>query len=146
MSAPGGSLLWGVKASLLGYVRGMPDGSVAVSGGAAETDGGFRFPACGDASARHAFRGSVALTGHSGMMRVVIADPALVQTETGWLLEIADPDEPSARLPFATLAAFDGERASGTALTEDGADLFFGPYTAGTPLDDPVIIAADLEQ
>lgn len=37
--------------------------------------------------------------------------------------------------------------ASGTTLTEDGADLFFsGPYTAGTALDDPRIIAAAVTQ
>jgi hypothetical protein len=133
------ALTWGVKASLIGYVRGMADGAVATTGGAIEVDGGFRFPIGGGAHPL-AFRGAVTLTGHHGMLRVAIADPSIVETATGWVLEIADPDDPSSRLPFATIAAFDGRRASGTALTQDGADLFFGPYERGTPIDDPVIV------
>ncbi|MCH1882474.1 HtaA domain-containing protein [Agrococcus sp. ARC_14] len=130
-----GALVWGIKASLLGYVRGMSDGVVEAAGGAEATEGGFRFPAIGAG----AFRGSVTLTGHHGMMRVVVADPAIVETEEGWAVEIADPDDRAVRLRFATIAAFDGRQASGTALTAEGADLFFGPYTAGTALDDPRI-------
>ncbi|GEK80161.1 HtaA domain-containing protein [Agrococcus baldri] len=130
------ALLWGVKASLLGYVRGMPDGAVTVTGGAEEVDGGFRFPAAGSLR----FCGSVTLTGHGGMMRVVVADPAIVEAEGGWAIEIADPDDDAARLRFATLTGFDGERTSGAALTEDGADLFFGPYERGTPIDEAVVV------
>jgi hypothetical protein len=129
------ALLWGIKASLLGYVRGMADATVVASGGASVEGAGFRFPA----DSGLAFRGAVELTAHSGMMRVVIADPAIVETQSGWVLAIADPDDPAKRLTFATLGAFDGRRASSTALTEAGADLFFGPYTQGTPLDDPVV-------
>ncbi|WP_306232071.1 HtaA domain-containing protein [Agrococcus beijingensis] len=135
----GGALVWGVKASLVGYVRGMADGRVEATGGAEVVDDGFRFPR-GEGDDPLAFRGSVALTGHGGMLRVVIADPALRETAGGWAIEIADPDEPEVRLRFATLQAFDGERATGTALTAEGADLFFfGPYAQGTPLDDPVV-------
>lgn len=130
------ALVWGVKASLLDYVRGRGRGSVELSGGATAFEGAIRFP--GDA---RSFRGTVTLTAHGGMLRIVIADPALVESPSGWLLEIADPDDPTERLPFATIAAFDGTRASGTALTEAGADLFFGPYSRGTPLDDPVVEA-----
>lgn len=132
----GRSLRWGIKTSLLRYVRDMPDGRVEAANGAAAVEGGFVFGSAGGL----AFRGTVTLTGHHGMMRVVIADPAFVQTASGWSLEIADPDEPGTRLRFATINAFDAERATGTALTTDGADLFFGPYTAGTPLDDPIVV------
>lgn len=140
------SLRWGIKQSLLRYVRGMPDGAVTVSGGASAvedsaTESGFRFPADETTDAVLAFRGTVTLTGHGGMMRVVLADPALVETGAGWVLEIADPDDPSIRLVFATITDFDGQRATGTALTEDGADLFFGPYERGTVMDDPVVTA-----
>lgn len=141
MTTPRRALAWGVKASLIGYVRGMADGAVATTGGAVEVDGGFRFPAAGGAHPL-AFRGTVTLTGHHGMLRVAISDPSLVESSTGWVLEIADPDVPGVRLPFATIAAFDGERASGTALTEAGADLFFGPYRQGTPIDDPDVVPA----
>ncbi|ERG64725.1 hypothetical protein L332_09730 [Agrococcus pavilionensis RW1] len=127
------ALDWGIKASLLDYVRGRGAGTVEAGGGATAEGDRFRFPAAGEG----AFLGSVTLTAHSGMLRLVIADPAIVRSPEGWLLEIADPHEPGERLAFATIAAFDGERASGTALTQDGADLFFGPYEAGTPLDDP---------
>lgn len=131
-------LHWGIKASLLAYVRRMPDGAVAFAGGAADDgEGGIRW-ASGDAPL--AFRGSVTLTGHGGLLRVTIADPSLVEVDGGWALEVADPDGPGLRLRFATIEAFDGERASGTALTEDGADLFFGPYERGTPVDDPRIV------
>jgi hypothetical protein len=130
------ALDWGIKASLLGYVRRMDDGSVEAREGAATTSTGIRFDGAGGL----AFRGAVTLTGHGGMLRVTIADPAIVQADGGWVLEIADPDDASSRLAFATIAAFDGRRASGTALTEDGADLFFGPYERGTPIDDPVVV------
>jgi hypothetical protein len=142
MSAPDGrALLWGVKASLLDYVRGMGDGTVEVTGGASMADAGIRFPAAGSASeAPLAFAGAVTLTAHGGMMHVTIADPAIVETSAGWTLEIADPHDPSRRMAFATMAAFDGRRASGTALTQDGADLFFGPYQRGTAIDDPEVI------
>lgn len=90
--------------------------------------------------------GSVTFAGHSGMMRVVIADPWLFVGATGGELSIADPDDPTARLPFARIASFDTEadgmlRARGTTLTADGSDLFFGPYAQGTPFDDPVVTA-----
>ena len=132
----GRSLEWGIKASLLDYVRGMGDGSVEATGGASVTDAGIRFPSAGSL----AFAGAVTLTAHGGMLHVTIADPAIVETPAGWTLEIADPDDPSRRMAFATIAAFDGRRASGTALTQDGADLFFGPYQRGTAIDDPRIV------
>ncbi|MFB3977790.1 MULTISPECIES: HtaA domain-containing protein [Microbacterium] len=124
-------LRWAVKTSLVGYVRGMSDGAVVVAGGVRETDGGFVFAGEG-----HRFSGSVTFTGHGGMMRVTLADPALVDRAGTWVLEIADPDDDGVRLPFATVAAFDGSTGTGVALTADGADLFFGPYEAGTPLED----------
>lgn len=124
-------LRWAVKTSLVGYVRGMSDGAVVVAGGVREADGGFVFPGEG-----HRFSGSVTFTGHGGMMRVSLADPALVDRAGTWVLEIADPDDDGVRLPFATVAAFDGSTGTRVALTADGADLFFGPYEAGTPLED----------
>ncbi|MGC5078180.1 HtaA domain-containing protein [Agrococcus sp. DT81.2] len=138
----GGSLLWGIKASLLDYVRGMGDGTVEASGGASVTDVGIRFPSGSDSPepGSLAFRGAVTLTAHGGMLHVTIADPAIVETSTGWALEIVDPHDASRRMAFATIAGFDGRRATGTALTHDGADLFFGPYQRGTAIDDPSII------
>lgn len=129
-------LRWAIKDSLLDYVRSMQDGRVVADGGASEVASGFEFSATANPLR---FRGRVTLTGHNGLMHVIIADPGIASTPTGWVLEIADPDEPSVRLAFATLAAFDGASASGAELTEAGSDLFFGPYTAGTPVDSPTI-------
>ncbi|WP_404311552.1 HtaA domain-containing protein [Agrococcus terreus] len=134
-----GGMHWGIKASLLAYVRRMPDGAVSFADGAA--DHGERGIRWAPGVAPLAFRGRVTLTGHGGLLRVTIADPSLVEVDGGWALEVADPDDPALRLRFATIEVFDGERASGTALTEDGADLFFGPYERGTPIDDPVLEA-----
>ena len=131
------ALVWGIKGSLLRYVEAMADGSVDATDGATSNPDGFVFPAVPDQPL--AFTGCVTLTAHGGMMRVRLAAPALVRGDAGWVLEIADPDDASVRLTFATLASFDGEAATGTALTADGADLFFGPYREGTPLADPVV-------
>ena len=131
------ALAWAVKASLVGYVERMPDGRIELDG-ATRTDAGFIFPVV-DADAGR-FTGSVTFLGHNGMMRVVIADPWVTRDGGGAVLSIADPDDPRARLDFARSASFDGRIATATTLTADGADLFFGPYTAGTPLDDPHII------
>lgn len=130
------ALEWAIKASLLDYVRGMADGTVETADGATTTASGIRF--AGDAGLT--FRGAVTLTAHGGMLHVTVADPAIVETATSWAIEIADPHDAAARMTFATIAAFDGRVATGTALTQDGADLFFGPYQRGTPIDDPRIV------
>ncbi|MFC7876306.1 HtaA domain-containing protein [Isoptericola sp. NPDC057391] len=133
------AMVWGVKASLVQYTQAMPDGRVETADGVEATAAGFRFP---PADEPLAFRGSVTFTGHGGMMRVVLADPRLVETADGWDLTVRDDGVPGGRLRFATLEALapdadGGRRATRTRLTADGADLFFGPYVEGTQLDDP---------
>lgn len=137
------SLQWGIKSSLLRYVQGMPDGTIEVSRGAAETAEGFVFPATFTVEGELSFRGTVTLTGHGGMLHLPLSDPALVAEGAGWALTIADPDNADERLQFARAGQLietdRGLCAVGTVLTSDGADLFFGPYVAGTPLDDPCV-------
>lgn len=123
------SLVWGIKGSLLNYVNRMEDGVVELDGVERESNGELVFAGSG-----LRFTGVVRLTGHSGMMRVVLADPALVETPSGWALELGD--DAGERLRFASIATFDGVRGTGLTLTEEGSDLFFGPYEEGTPLDD----------
>lgn len=129
-------LRWSIKDSLLSYVRAMQDGRIVVDGGATDVGHSFEFAGTFDPLR---FAGRVMLTGHSGMMRVIIADPAIVQSATGWVLEIADPDDAAGRISFATLTDFDGVTAEAAALTAEGADLFFGPYEVGTPVDVPAV-------
>lgn len=134
------TLVWGIKESLLAYVRGMGDGEVRLDG-ATQEPSGFAFPDAGGEG--HSFTGSVSLSAHGGLMDVTLADPALVPDGDHWLLTIAEPYDAAARLPFARIDTLTPQAgfliASGTTLTADGADLFFGPYTAGTPLDDPFV-------
>lgn len=137
-------LAWGIKASLLAYVRGMPDGRVVLDGveerGACFIFAPDREADSVDPSVRH-FAGSVGLLGHHGLMRVVIADPWLHPAGPGAELTIADPDAPGGRLLFARVERLEAGTAAGTTLTAQGADLFFGPYVEGTGLDDPSILS-----
>jgi Htaa len=155
-------LIWGVKSSLLGYVRGMADGAITVAGGAVEEAGGFLFPAEGTTAEDGPWRfvGRITLTGHGGLMQLVLAAPWLEpgpSSADGYVLSFAETDaDPNAaatigtsatgnplRLPFAHVASLiwrDGRlHGTGVTLTADGADLFFGPYRQGTILDDLVI-------
>lgn len=123
------SLVWGIKGSLMSYLNRMEDGVVELDGVTREASGKLVF-----AGSDLRFAGVVRLTGHSGMMRVVLADPDLVETPSGWALELGDAA--GERFLFAAIAHFDGVRGTGLTLTEEGSDLFFGPYEEGTPLDD----------
>lgn len=155
-ASPTLTLEWGIKQSLVRYIAGMADGSIVVSEPATAVEGGFRFPSAALPGVTEpsrndstlCFAGSVTLTGHGGMLKLVFTDPRLVpgsEPNAQWLLTIADPYKPGARIAFATIDQLIlGEAwasAHGTRLTADGADLFFsGPYTEGTELDDPRIL------
>lgn len=133
------ALIWPIKRSLIGYVESMSDGSITLET-ATETGQGFRFPLVTRTDDELQFEGSVAFAGHHGMMRVTIAEPRITRTAKGWSLSIADPDAPETRLTFGRIVAFDGAETAGITLTQDGADLFFGPYREGTPLDDAILV------
>lgn len=143
------ALRWGVKASFLGYIHAMSDGRVIAEEGARLVDDGAEFP-CPDPSDPLHFRGVLRFTGHGGVLDLRIADPAVQQRNSGWVLSIQDPYDPAVRIDLATVTTFGPGVHSGTstlegtglALTADGADLFFGPYVEGTPLDDFVILQA----
>lgn len=150
-AAPKLALEWGVKQSLVRYVAEMRDGSVVVTEPATAVEAGYRFPAVPaletpqETEGTLRFAGSVTLTAHGGMLRLVFAEPWLVpgtEPNGSWALTITDPHEPGARIAFATIDSLaPGGTARGTRLTADGADLFFaGPYTEGTELDDPRIL------
>ena len=142
-----GWLVWRIKSSLVGYVRGMSDGEVLLDDGVVETAEGFAFPPAGVDGDTLRFGGCLTFQGHSGMMRVELSEPSLTAVAGGWRVEFADPDAPTVRLHFADVASVvtgaDGTlHGAGTFLAADGADLFFGPYEEGTPLDDPHVPGA----
>lgn len=139
-----GSLVWRIKSSLIGYVRGMSDGEVLVDDGVHETQHGFAFPPRGADGDTLRFGGVVTFQAHNGMMHVELSEPSLTPVGDGWRVEFSDPDAPTVRLHFADVASVvtggDGtQHGTGTFLAADGADLFFGPYEQGTPLDDPFV-------
>lgn len=144
------ALSWAIKHSLISYVSAMSDGTVEASGGALRDDNGFVFPSDphpGETATAVALRfsGTVTCSGHEGLLRVIIADPWLepgTSSDATWLLTIADPYSPGARLTFATINHISSAGvAKGCLLTADGADLFFsGPYTEGTELEPPTVL------
>lgn len=89
-------LIWGVKASLVSYVRGLADGEIAVKapaelvsrepGSGRDGTEGFAFAADPDGSCydfttqtgQLRFRGAVTFSGHFNTMRVELCDPLLV--------------------------------------------------------------------
>lgn len=74
-------LRWGVKASFIQYVRGMPDGRAAVGDGAVPVGTDeifFTLDPAAASAATWAFRGDLRFTGHYGMLFVRIARPWLV--------------------------------------------------------------------
>lgn len=132
-------LSWNVKASLLAYVRGMGDGQVSTVSPARFVGDTVFFP--GDGAS---FSGALALLGHGGLLQLTFADPRVEPIGAGWRITIEDPYAPGSRMTLASVGALLDEpggvrRGSGVALTAEGADLFLGPYTEGTPLDDFLI-------
>lgn len=143
------TLAWGLKSSLLAYVRSQPDGSVTPSEDAWERDGVFVFPGAVVGDELH-FRGCVTVRAHDGLMNVPLADVRITPAGDRWELSIRDPEDPSRRMRFATVGALEtvrgrGMRGTEVAMALPGSDLFFfGPYGPGTALDDFVVSEGDV--
>ncbi|KRA25444.1 hypothetical protein ASD65_14200 [Microbacterium sp. Root61] len=140
-----GMLRWGIKRSLLDYVRRF-DGGIVHAGAHAGADGRTVFPA--DPSAPEewdgcgvlaAFSGAVQLRAHGGLLALDIAEPWIVLRGDTSLLTIADPDDARGRSGFVVLVdaapSVEWRGVSATVLTADGADQFLGTYRAGTGFD-----------
>ncbi|TQL55692.1 Htaa protein [Subtercola boreus] len=160
--AQGARLEWAVKASFVAYVEALPDGKVETFGGAARAaDGRFLFAAAGGTEGDLAFTGTLRFSGHHGVLDVLLSDPRIetvgglaaltiavgaerVHIATIGHLEAGTPgtgihssEGAAARADTLTAATLTG---TGVTATDDGAHLLGGVYSAGTPLDDLVIL------
>lgn len=145
-TAPGTArgLRWGIKASFLTYVTGMPDSAMSVTDGAVDTPEGFVFPVA-DASGfdpvkglgQLAFGGDVRMRGHGGMLAVRVADPMIAVTAEGARLTVTDVTGKS--LHIANLGT--PRRAAGggleipAQLAAEAVSYFNDVYPEGTDLD-----------
>jgi hypothetical protein len=148
LSHPG--LTWGVKRSFVRYLSLLPDFRHAETDGAFLVSGSFfHFPHADDdavpatgvgAAGPMRFRGEVRLTGHRGMLAVVIADPWVELRDGRTVLTVVDhrPDG-AGRMPIALLrptASVTGTFRRWTAsLTDEARWLFDDQYPPGEELD-----------
>lgn len=145
-----GTLVWGVKSSFRDYIVGsIARGTIATSGGAGTRGSAFWFPQSGVSLSEAgigsvAYRGTVAFSGHSGVLSVRVGDPVVrITSATSGVLSVVTA---SGRVDFATLDLDAGTRSvaadgaitySGVpaTLTSAGATGFAGYYSAGESLD-----------
>lgn len=145
-------LRWGIKRSFISYLSRLPDGSVSADAGASIVSGSFfQFEPGGGGQGSLAaadvlkFRGQVRLSGHHGMMSLLVADPWIEFTAGGAVLSIVDPQrgpDGSGRVALLRLAIAGAPGVPGTDWTEVPArlapgavGLFNGQYAAGENMD-----------
>ena len=144
-------LSWGVKQSLLAYVRGA-GGSVAVHCPAQDHGASFRFPLLQrrdeDLTTIWEFDGSVLLSAHGGTLNVLLAHPWLHVGGGDSVLTVAGTEETRtlgrrvtfARVDLAREVMNDATTVTAPARLHSEAAVFFDfRYEAGTELD-PVSI------
>lgn len=137
-----------IRRSLLEYIGELDDGEVILSNGAERSAGGLRFPSAGtheDEFLR--FSGSAVVTGYGGALTLPVAEPCIEADGDTFQLTILDPDDPAGRLRPASIPRLESQPdgstlGTGVTLATPGSLLLvFGPYVAGTPLDDLRITA-----
>ncbi|MEV7646857.1 HtaA domain-containing protein [Arthrobacter sp. NPDC089319] len=144
-------LVWSVKDTFIRYIGSLPDGTLTPLNGAEpfSTAGGpeWRFPYVGqsadDDELTLRYQGELRISGHNGMLLVILMDPWLTFTATETQLSVVElmswPDT-SVREVIATgPACSDGYMdAAGQGfplgLTATAVELFNNVYAAGTPL------------
>jgi hypothetical protein len=145
MSFDAGLLLWGVKASFLGYVSGS-GGSVALTEPAIYRDGVFGFPRTdsGEIEGTLSFAGSVRFVAHGGLLDVRLDSPSVTVGDTASLSVVTPIGGGPERIVIADLHASEASVATGelvwlAKLSANGALLFESTYPEGTELD-PLLI------
>lgn len=136
-------LEWGIKASFRDYLQALPDAREEHEG-VEVRDGEYVFPGRADDALQ--FTGRVHLSGHGGVLDVILADPAIEATDDGLVLtaDIGGTRQALARLLDAPgideLVASGGEVAD-VALTIHGAGWLGGVYAPWTRVD-PIRVSA----
>ncbi|WP_369372362.1 HtaA domain-containing protein [Promicromonospora sp. Populi] len=146
---------WEIKASLLMYVMGAPGGRIVQDDAVGGTGAAFHFPLDPERSpepsadsSRFAFTGSVVFIGHYGSFVGEVADIEVDSPADGgsdWTMSIRDRESDvrtvAFRLTGSPERSADGLRLTWrqVELTDDGAKLWGGSYSAGTPFE-PVTI------
>lgn len=131
-----GVLEWGLKRSLLEYLRRTPDLEVTMTGGARfDPDAGVCIPVEPHGEGYRA-KGGVVLRAHGGALTVPLVD---VRIEGG-ALTMPDPaGEPGDRVRFVELEGAGPERRWRTRLAPEADALFLYRYTPGEAFDDLVV-------
>lgn len=143
------SLVWPIKRSFISYIERMPDGVIAVEGGVSRRDDGFAFPgghSAGGAATR--FAGSVTFVGHYGMLNLPVGGIEIVEPIDGEaVLTIEDEGSSTRRCTLLRLGEPTVEGRHRTyaspVLTEEGAELFFDNYPAGSAFEPLEILEGD---
>lgn len=121
------ALTWGVKESLMRYVRTLADGRIEVSDGAESTGyGAFRFPLVEDAGEVLRYGGRLRWYGHGGLMDATLSSPWIsLAPSPSVSFDVLLPDLPLERWSIATMTATetgDGVwESTAVRLTADGA-------------------------
>lgn len=148
MSSSPGVLLWGVKASFLGYLS-RSGGSVALTEPAVYVDGVFGFPRTGDGETEGtlSFAGGVRFLAHGGLLDVRLDSPNVTLGATPDLSVVTSIAGGSQRLVIADLRVSEASVATDlvciATLSEHGALLFESTYPQGTELDPVLIVGTD---
>ncbi|MEU9168671.1 HtaA domain-containing protein [Streptomyces sp. NPDC048420] len=129
------ALIWAVKESFTAYVRSF--GAIELTRPAEETADGFRFPLATVEGDVLKFVGAAIFRAHAGLLDVVVADPWLHTSGTGWFISVADVSQPTG--PRTRIASLPGPPAAvlgahDAVLTRDGTPLFDHQYRTGETL------------
>lgn len=151
-------LIWGIKNSFCSYVLTQADGGCDLHGAQYLQTGEFFFPlnAVDESDGPGALRvlrfsGSADFSAHGGMMRVSIADPALIrgievderesEYEGTWSWDLTVGDENAGRVVLAHLRGDEDFPLGRTVtLSKEGAALFGGHYMPGEQLDPLLVV------
>ena len=138
------ALNWAIKDSLVAYISDLDDGELDASAGATRTDDGFAFEGVSDTdfdrttlTGSLAFRGTVTLRGHDGMLNIVVTDPCVVLDNGTGEVRVAQPGATDGRqLGIAKLAAtLAGDTLTCTAhLTVTGVNVLGPQYMPGAEI------------